>query len=291
MALLMSDQTSDAALQLAENFLRGQITALEAERARVEAERVRIDAERARIDVELARTKSTLAEMTRLGAAMPSSDAPTSSAPREQEPFEAEMPKTGAFGRLELTDAIYEYLLMHKQMKSIKDIWAALEKAGVKVLSGHPTRAVNEALRRRAHRQNDVFKAANRWGATKNFSTAYIRRVIKLHGGMGGRSAEEHSAATSAGMERRRASGLRIGAPRKFDAAMAVEIKRLRAEGVTIVDTCKRVGISVALYQQHRKRLMVWKEGTAWPPPEPSEEDLALHKLQEAQSTRLRIVK
>src|SRR5262245_34573618 len=159
----MSDQTPHAAqVQIAENFLRGQIEVLEAERKRVEMERARIDA-------ELTKTKNALADMLRIGGGASLED-PSFLAPQEHEVFKAEMPKGGAFAGLELTDAIYEYLAMNKQMRSIKEIWAALEKAGVKVLSGHPTRAVGEALRKRIQRRSDVFKAGNRYGATKNFS-------------------------------------------------------------------------------------------------------------------------
>ena len=59
----MSDQAPEAALQFAENFLRAQIVALEAERARA-------DLERARIDAEITKTKNALAEMMmRIGTA------------------------------------------------------------------------------------------------------------------------------------------------------------------------------------------------------------------------------
>jgi hypothetical protein len=288
----MSGQTPEAAqLQLAENFLRGQIIALEAERQRVEADRQRVEAERARIEAELTRTRNALAEMMRIGATA-APPAVGATAP-EQEAFEAEMPKGGVFASLELTDAIYKYLLMNKEVRSIKEIWAALENAGFKVLSGHPTRAVSEALRKRAHRHNDVFRAGGRWGATKNFSHTYITRITKRHAGMGGRSAEEHGAKTSDGIERRRAAGLRVGAPRKFDAAMVVKIRELRARGVTIGATCEAVGISRALFQLYRNRIKVWKEGTLWPPPEPTREELALAELEEAQSqqSHLRVVK
>jgi hypothetical protein len=43
----------------------------------------------------------------------------------------------------------------------------------------------------------------------------------------------------------------------------------------------------------YRNRMRIWKEGTLWPPPEPTREELAQLELQEAQSqlTRLRVVK
>jgi len=202
MALLMSDQTPEAAqLQVAENFLRSQVAVLEAERARIEA--------------ELAKTKNALAEMMRVAVLAAPPALSHQASPSEPEAFEAETPKKGDFAGLELMDAIYQYLLMQTQMRSIKEIWKALEKAGFKVVSGHPTRAVGEALRKRAHRRNDVFKAGNRWGATKNFSHTYIKRITKKHAGMGGHSPEEHGASTSAGIEKRRAAGHRVGPPRR----------------------------------------------------------------------------
>ena len=123
-----------------------------------------LEAERARIEAELAKTKNALAEMMRVAALPAPPTLSHQASPCEPETFEAETPKKGDFAGLELMDAIYQYLLMQTQMRSIKEIWKALEKAGFKVVSGHPTRAVGEALRKRAHRRNDVFKAGNRWG-------------------------------------------------------------------------------------------------------------------------------
>lgn len=277
--MIMSDQTPEAAqLKVAENFLRSQIAVLEAERARIE--------------VELAKTKNALAEMTRVATlAVPA--LANQPAPSEPETFKAEAPKNGDFAGLELTDAIFQYLLMQTQMRSIKEIWKALEKAGFKVVSGHPTRAVGEALRKRTHRRNDVFKAGNCWGARKNFTDTYIKRVTKKHAGMGGRSAEEHGVKTSEGIERRRARGEQVGARRKFDAEKVVKFKQLRAQGVKIGAACDAVGISRPLFQLYRNRIKVWKEGTLWPPPEPTREELARAELEDAQSqsSHLRVVK
>jgi hypothetical protein len=271
--------------QVLEAWLLAQIKALEADLLRVEHERARMDA-------DLARYRASLTELAQIGPVI-RADAMPAGAQAEDETFRAEMPTKGAFAGLELTDAIYEYLAMNKQMRSMKEIWAALEDAGFKVLSGHPTRAVSEALRKRAHRHNDVFRAGGRWGATKNFSNSYIKRITKRHAGMGGRSAEEHGTKTSEGVERRRAAGLPVGAPRKLDAAMVVKIRRLREQGMSIAAVCAEVGISTGLYQIYRKRMKVWKEGTLWPPPEPTREELALLDLQEAQSqsNHLRVVK
>src|SRR5262245_26823920 len=135
MAALMPDQAPEAALQIAENFLRAQVASLEADRKRV-------DLERAKIEAELAKTKNALAEMMmRIGASAGPLGCTSALAMGDLEVFKAEMPKAGAFAGLELTDAIYEYLAMNSQMRSIKEIWAALEEAGVRVVSGHPNTA------------------------------------------------------------------------------------------------------------------------------------------------------
>ena len=62
---------------------------------------------------------------------------------------------------------------------------------------------------------------------------------------------------------------------------------------MSIGASCKAVGISRSLFQIYRNRMKVWKEGTLWPPPEPTREELAMAELQEAQSqsSRLRVVK
>ena len=56
---------------------------------------------------------------------------------------------------------------------------------------------------------------------------------------------------------------------------MVVRFKQLRAEGKNIGQACKAVGISRPLFHIYRNRIKVWKEGTVWPPPEPSREELA----------------
>ena len=74
---------------------------------------------------------------------------------------------------------------------------------------------------------------------------------------------------------------------------MVVRFKQLRAEGKNIGQACKAIGISRPLFHIYRNRIKVWKEGTVWPPPEPSREELARAELEEAQSqpSHLRVVR
>lgn len=241
----MSDQTPEQ-IQLLEAFLRAHIATQEAERARV-------DAERARIDALLAQYQNSLADLMRIGALAVAASPQAS--PHEQESFEAESPKGGLFAGLLLTDAIAKYLSLNKAMLSVKEIWAALEKAGFKVLSGHPTRAVSEALRKRAHRRGDVFSVGNRWGATENFSAGYVRRVAKKHAGMGGKTAGEHGAKTSAGIERRRADGGRIGAPLFMTPERIEEAQRRLIAGESIAKIARDWGCSrQTLYTRFKRK-------------------------------------
>jgi hypothetical protein len=129
-------------------------------------------------------------------------------------------------------------------MKSAKEIWAALEQTGFKLLSGYPVHAVSSALRERARRRADVFKALGRWGAVKNFSTNFVRRVTKKSAGMGGKSAEEHGAATSAGLQRRKAAGLRVGAAPKLSPEQVAEAQEMLKAGYTVSAVALRFDVT-----------------------------------------------
>jgi hypothetical protein len=246
----MSDQDQ---IKMLEAHLRARISTLEVERARV-------DAEQKRIDADLDQYQRALADLTRIG--MPST---ALAAAPPQEALEVSEPQNGMFAGLELRDAIFEYLSLQKEMKSPKEIWAALEKAGFKILSGYPIHAVSSALRERAHRRGDVFKAVGRWGVVQNFSTNFVRRVTKKSAGMGGKSAEEHSAKTKTGIEQRRAAGLQVGARPKLTPEQEREAEEMLRAKVAVSAVARHFGVvrQTILNRIGKERVKALRSGAA----------------------------
>ena len=180
----------------------------------------------------------------------------------------------GQFAGLTMTDAAVEYLKGHNKPVAIGMVCAVLESAGFAFTSGHPTRALAEALRKRMSRYGDIFAVGNGlWGYRDNFTAAQITRLTKKHGGMGGRSPEEHGSRTRSGMDRARASGKRVGAKRKLTAEAAAELLQLLANGWSVTRACARLKISTATYYNQRKELSTWNVGEPWPPPAPTPDD------------------
>ncbi len=111
--------------------------------------------------------------------------------------------------------------------------------------------------------------------------------------GMGGRTRKAHVRRTKKGIERSKAEGKKWGAPLKFDAAMVIEMRRLLASGMKVRAACQQLSISGALYYQYRDQMTVWQEGTPWPPPKPTPEQLEAAKSREVdeQQSHLRLVR
>jgi hypothetical protein len=240
----MSDQDHT---KLLEAHLRARISALEAERLR--------------IDVDLAQYQNALTELTRISMV---ATAPPVAAPA-QEAVEVSEPQHGMFAGLELRDAIFEYLSLQREMKSPKEIWAALEKAGFKLLSGYPIHAVSGALRERARIRGDVFKAVGRWGVVKNFSTTFVRRVTKKSAGMGGKTADEHGAKTSAGLHRRRAAGLQVGARPKLTPEQELEAEQMLRAKYAVSAVARHFGVvrQTILNRIGKERVKALRSGAA----------------------------
>jgi transposase-like protein len=251
----MADQDQ---LKLLEAHLRAQISALQVDRARV-------DAEQKRIDADLARYQSALMELTRIGMPSVTAEPPVATPAPAREVFEVSEPQQGMFAGLELRDAIHKYLSLQREMRSPKEIWAALEKAGFKILSGYPIHAVSSALRERAHRRGDVFKAGGRWGVVENFSTNFVRRVTKKSAGMGGKNAEEHGAKTSAGLQRRKDAGLQVGARPKLTPEQEREAEEMLRAKMAVSAVARHFGVvrQTILNRIGKERVKALRSGTA----------------------------
>lgn len=234
------------------------------------AEIASLESERARIDANLARYRASLAGLLQV---------PETPAAAIGTTAVADAPQTGLFAGLSLTDAIAKYLGMHKEMKSAKEIWTALDTSGFKVLSGYPERAVRSALRDRESAKGDVFRAGGRFGAVANFSQAYIKRVTKKYAGMGGRSHKVHATLTSEGIERRRAAGKQVGKPRFMTPERLQEIERRIRAGDTIPKMAEEWGITRPAIYAHFKRARIQQLRAEGPIPDaPQASNLRLVK-------------
>jgi hypothetical protein len=208
-------------------------------------------------------------------------------------PDQAEQDSSGAgpqFSGMSLAEAAVEHLKGFNKPISTGKICAVLEDAGYEFASGHPTRALGEALRKRASHHNDVFLVGNGlWAYTHNFTPLRIKKLTKKLGGMGGRSADDHAERTKDGIARASAKGIKVGAKLKFTAEKVVEFRRIIDGGSTIGAACKAVGITATTYQNYKSRMELWKEGEPWPPSQKS----AISDIESTRDARpaLRVVK
>lgn len=229
--------------------------------AKLVAELARARADVARLEVELSEVQGALIE-----SGQPISAAGSLEMKKGAEP---EQMGAGSYTGLTMSEAAVQYLKAHNKPIAVGMLCAILENQGFSFASGHPTRALGEALRKRAVRHNDIFTVGNGlWGHKDNFTLTQITRLTKKHGGMGGRSLEDHVSSTKSGVERARASGKRLGAKRKLSAETAAELLRLLANSMSVKKACERVGITSATYYNNRKDLEAWKPGAPWPPPQ-----------------------
>lgn len=145
---------------------------------------------------------------------------------------------------------------------SPKQLATAIIDGGVDMDETNPGPALNKGLLRRAKSFRDVIRVKRgQWGLREWYSEAeqiaIERRVAE---------ADAHAELTAQGVEKARALGKRIGPQLKFTEPKVVEFKRLRDEGVTITEACRRIGISLGTYQKYKERIEAWHEGEPWPP-------------------------
>lgn len=235
--------------------------------ARLARELAHARAEVERLEMELGEVQQALMEsgqpVSSAGSYIERPKATKLSTPLEPEQVGA----GGQFAGLTMIEAAVEYLKGFHKPVAVGMICAVLESAGFTFVTGHPTRALGDALRKRMIRHGDIFSVTKGlWGYRENFTAAQVTRLTKRHAGMGGRSHEEHGAKTREGIERRRAAGKQVGAKRKLTAEMAAEVIRLIDGGWSVRRTCDHLNISAATYYNHRKLLAAWKVGEPWPP-------------------------
>lgn len=194
---------------------------------------------------ELAAVRSTLAELARLAGKPSEQDAePASTQTDGSKPKRASRDKTKPYSGLTISDAVVEVLEASGIPMSTGQIWAALQKGGVEPVAEDSVKSITWALRKRARNHNDVAHVAyGKWGLRKWYSDAQLRKLAKGNTGRGGESSEVHGARTRAGMEKRRAAGLQVGARPKMTPELRAEAERLLSSGYSIAATAREIGV------------------------------------------------
>jgi hypothetical protein len=246
-----------------------------------------LKAKEAALLAELASVRATLADRARLTGK--TSEQPTGSDDKTK-PKRQAREKSNPYSGLTISDAIVEVLEESSVPLSTGQIWSVLQKAGVEPISEDSVKAITWTLRKRARHHKDVVRVAyGKWDLRARYSDAQLRKITKSNTGMGAHSREDHVARTKAGIEKRRAAGLRVGQPSKMTPEVTSQLESMMRAGDSISSISRRLEISVATIRNHYSRDDIVKlraEGVAEREREPSEPDPAGNE-----PSRLRVVK
>lgn len=251
--------------------------ALEAEErelvARLGPQKVAVAETEARLLVVRANLDS-IRGLQQLGAsaapAAPATPAPASAEQRDPGDTEA-TPLAG----LPYTEAIAQYLARGAgpNPQTPAEIWAGLQREGVKVAAADPARAIAAHLVKRKNSVGDVFSPGwGKWDAKAHYTPTKIRKLAKLNAGFGGDKREAHIEKTKRGLQAARQSGKRLGRPPAINVEQVQNFLRFRAEGRSIADACSLAGIKLSSYGNYRIAIEMWKPGDPWPPGRPAPE-------------------
>ncbi len=186
--------------------------------------------------------------------------------------------------RLPLGDACIEFLDTCDKPQTAKEIWAALKDAGRTSEATNPIKSVLWALKKLVGGgHEELFSPGfGGWHLKKKYSTKRLNKILKSTSGRGGRTASEHSEKTKAGIERRRAAGRQVGAPRRYTVEHIRAWRHHIDEGKLIKDACELAGLAYATYNQNHKAIKAWREGDPWPLPE--------ERLKELEAPHVRLI-
>ena len=177
-----------------------------------------LKAKEAALLAELASVRATLADRARLtGGANPEDKAKAKRLSRE---------KANPYSGLTVSDAIVEVLEESAVPLSAGQIWTVLQRAGVEPISEDSVKAITWSLRKRARNHKDVVRVAHgKWDLRVRYSDAQLRKLAKSNTGMGSLTRDDHVARTKAGMEKRRAAGLKLGQPSLMTPERTAEVE------------------------------------------------------------------
>jgi transposase-like protein len=203
-------------------------------------------AKEAALLAELASVRATLAERARL-AGKPSEQPagqPAGTAGEASKPKRTARDKAKAYSGLSVSDAVVEVLEASAVPLSTGQIWQALQKEGVEPISEDSLRAITWALRKRARNHNDVVRVAyGKWDLRSRYTEAQLRRIAKGNSGRGSLTRDDHVARTKAGIEKRRAAGLQVGARSSMTPERRAEVERMIRAGYSISATAREIGV------------------------------------------------
>lgn len=186
--------------------------------------------------------------------------------------------------RLALGEACIEFLKTRRKPQYAKDIWSALEAAGRTSEAVEPIKSVSWALKKLVRNgHEDLFSPGfGTWQLKSNYSPHRLKKLLESTAGRGGRTSSEHSEKTKTGIEKRRAEGKPVGAPRRYTVEHIRAWHCHIADGKSIKDACELAGISYPTYNQNNKAIKAWREGDPWPLPE--------ERLKELEGPHVRLV-
>lgn len=204
---------------------------------------------------------------------------------------------TQSYARLPLADAILLYLSTCKDAPTTKEIWKALERAGRESDSQSPVRSVRQALKKLAVANDDVFHIGwARWHLKSKYTAPKLKKLMAApQNGTGGRTPEEHSGRTRAGLEKAKARGKRLGAKAKIDDAMKLRIQQMAAiktpRKVPLQHIANSEGIALSsifgVFPGGRKAILAWKPPAAMS----QEESVAGPLFDSSKQPHVRLVK
>jgi transposase-like protein len=248
-------------------------------------------AKEAALLAELASVRATLAERTRL-AGKPSAQ-PTiqpAGTAGESKPKRTARDKTKLYSGLTVSDAVVEVLEASAVPLSTGQIWQALQKEGVEPISEDSLKAITWALRKRARNHNDVVRVAyGKWDLRSRYTEAQLRRIAKGNSGRGSLTRDDHVARTKAGIEKRRAAGLQVGARSSMTAERRADVERMIRAGYSIAATAREIGVVPATIYNNFPRDLIAQmraagEGAA-------EQEGSTHEPAGDQPGHLRVIK
>jgi hypothetical protein len=197
---------------------------------------------------ELAAVRAALADLARVTAKVSgqNTEAPPASKDdgNEPRPKRTSRDKAKPYSGLTISDALVEALEASGIPMSTAQIWAALQQGGVEPIAEDSVRAITWALRKRARNHGDVVHIAyGKWGLRKWYSEAKLRKLAKVNTGRGGASTEVHASRTKAGIEKRRAAGLQVGARSRMTPERCAEVERMIRAGYSLAATAREIGV------------------------------------------------
>jgi hypothetical protein len=168
--------------------------------------------------------------------------------------------------KLPLTESLPLYLASCKEPQTVKQMAAALLRAGREFETNNPVHAVRTALKKVMVTNPDIFHVNwARYHLRSKYRKSQLEKLLakNVRFGTGGRTSKEHGRRTAEGIARRRKEGRSAWGPNKKATPEVLDrAKQMLREGVSLRETCKALHIAIpTLYQYGIRQRSLKKEG------------------------------